>query len=117
MVVKILKGETNPPLVSMKLFANSEKPKLRYVLENPDATRSTKQFTDYQYDYGSVDGICRPILVKPLEDDYSLVTNKDVVITRNMAPIETTIHRQNIDYQITYETVDGEKVLMKAGYG
>ncbi|MFC6254434.1 hypothetical protein ACFP1H_07520 [Secundilactobacillus hailunensis] len=110
MIVKVPEDEKDSLSVNMKLFAEKETPKLRYVLENPDATKSTKQFTDYQYVTGTIDGNCRPILAEPLKADYSLAADKETVITRNMAPLETTIHRQKINYQITYETVDGEKV-------
>ncbi|WP_225364881.1 procyclic acidic repetitive family protein, partial [Secundilactobacillus silagincola] len=92
------------------LHAIKERPKLRYVLENPDTTRSTKHFTDYQYSSGTVDGICRPLLVEPLKLDYELVENQETVITRNMAPVETVIHRKQINYQITYQASNGETV-------
>ncbi|GAW99763.1 hypothetical protein [Secundilactobacillus mixtipabuli] len=92
----------------LMIRADTERPKLRYVLENPDATRSSKQFTEYVYSTGTVDGLCQPVLSDVLKTDYSLGENKAVVIKRNMAPIQTMIHRNQINYQISYETEEGQ---------
>ncbi|MTV82450.1 hypothetical protein [Secundilactobacillus folii] len=96
--------------VSQTLVAKKALVHLNYKLKNPDGQISKKKFQNYDYQTGTLEGKCVPILTEALGSCYELEDPKESLIEADGQSFDTIIHRRQIDFTIDYKVVSDQQI-------